>query len=116
MSEARVMPVRQSSNELNLSWRDRRYVKFYKVVDELVDELQQHVWIKKGKPRLLKSLINSQHTPQFKQKDKSTGLCINTCHIFFSNLFNSQRSLAKRTTFKLNRDVAFAEWRSFVTS
>ena len=51
MSEARVMPVRQSSNELNLSWRDQRYVKFYEVVDELVDELQQHVWIKQEKPR-----------------------------------------------------------------
>ena len=68
MSEARVKPVRQSSNELNLSWRDQRYVKFYKVVDELVDELQEHVWLELGKRRLLKSVINRQYTLRFKQK------------------------------------------------
>jgi hypothetical protein len=82
------MPVRQSSNELNLSWRDQRYVKFYKVVDELEDELQQHVWMELGKRRLLKSLINRQHTPHFNQK---IGLqdYASTHATFFSNLFNS---------------------------
>ena len=34
----------------------------------------------------------------------------------FHNLFNSQRSLSKRSTFKLNRDAALTEWRSLVTS
>ena len=33
---------------LNLSWRDQRYRRFYEVVDYLVQELQEHVWIKTG--------------------------------------------------------------------
>ena len=33
-------------------------------------------------------------------------------HASFYNLFNSQRSLSTRSTFKLNRDAALAEWRS----
>ena len=37
-------------------------------------------------------------------------------HASFHNLFNSQRSLSKRSTFKLNRDAAHTEWRSLVTS
>ncbi|MGB2443099.1 MAG: IS6 family transposase, partial [Planktomarina sp.] len=37
-------------------------------------------------------------------------------HASFHNLFNSQRSLSKRSTFKLNRDAALTEWRSLVTS
>ena len=36
-------------------------------------------------------------------------------HASFHNLFNSQRSLSKRSTFKLTRDVALTEWRSLVT-
>ena len=36
-------------------------------------------------------------------------------HASFHNLFNSQRSLSKRSTFKLNRDAALAEWRSLVS-
>ena len=36
---------------LNLSWRDKRYRRFYEVVDYLVQELQEHVWIKTGKPK-----------------------------------------------------------------
>ena len=36
---------------LNLSWRDQRYHRFYEVVDYLVQELQEHVWIKTGKPK-----------------------------------------------------------------
>ena len=34
----------------------------------------------------------------------------------FTILFNSQRSLSKRSTFKLNRDAAITEWRSLVIS
>ena len=37
-------------------------------------------------------------------------------HALFYNLFNSQRSLLTRNTFKLNRDAALTEWRSLVTS
>ena len=36
-------------------------------------------------------------------------------HASFYNLFNSQRSLSKRSTFKLNRDAALTEWHSLVT-
>jgi putative transposase len=36
-------------------------------------------------------------------------------HASFHNLFNSQRSLSKRSTFKLNRAAALNEWRSLVT-
>lgn len=36
---------------LNLSWRDLRYQRFYRVVDDLVHELQDHVWLKTGKPK-----------------------------------------------------------------
>ena len=32
-------------------------------------------------------------------------------HASFHNLFNSQGSLSKRSTFKLNRDAALTEWR-----
>jgi len=37
-------------------------------------------------------------------------------HASFHNLFNSQRSLSTRSTFKLNRDAALTEWRSLIAS
>ena len=37
-------------------------------------------------------------------------------HASFHNHFNSQRSLSKRSTFKLKRDAALIEWRSLVIS
>ena len=37
-------------------------------------------------------------------------------HASFYNHFNSQRSLSKRSTFKLNRDAALTEWRSLIAS
>ena len=37
-------------------------------------------------------------------------------HASFHNHFNSQRSLSKRSTFKLNRDAALSEWRSLIAS
>ena len=37
-------------------------------------------------------------------------------HAPFDNLFNSQKSLSKRSTFKLNRDAALSEWRSLIAS
>ena len=36
---------------LKLSWRDHKYQRFYTVVDQLVDELQEHVWVKTGKAK-----------------------------------------------------------------
>ena len=50
MKEAISKPViLKQTNSLNLSWRDKRYHRFYEVVDRLVDELQEHVWAKTGK-------------------------------------------------------------------
>ena len=37
-------------------------------------------------------------------------------HASLQNLFNSQRSLSKRSTFKLNRDAALSEWHSLIAS
>ena len=52
MKEAKSKPVNGSKTDnLNLSWRDNRYHRFYAVVDRLVDELQDHVWAKTGKPK-----------------------------------------------------------------
>ena len=43
--------ILKQADNLNLSWRDERYHRFYAVVDRLVDELQEHVWAKTGKPK-----------------------------------------------------------------
>ena len=43
--------ISKQADSLNLSWRDKRYHRFYVVVDRLVDELQEHVWLKTGKPK-----------------------------------------------------------------
>ena len=52
MKEAISKPViRKQIDSLNLSWRDARYHRFYEVVDQLVHELQEHVWFKTGKPK-----------------------------------------------------------------
>ena len=52
MEEAKSKPVKASkADNLNLSWRDARYHRFYEVVDQLVDELQKHVWVKTGKAK-----------------------------------------------------------------
>ena len=52
MKEAASKPaIRKQTNSLNLSWRDARYHRFYEVVDQLVHELQEHVWVKIGKPK-----------------------------------------------------------------
>ena len=52
MKEATSKPVRVSKDDnLNLSWRDARYHRFYEVADQLVHELQEHVWVKTGKPK-----------------------------------------------------------------
>jgi len=37
-------------------------------------------------------------------------------HASFHNLFNSQRSLSKRSTFKFNRDAGLTEWRYLLIS
>lgn len=52
MKEATNKPViRKQIDSLNLSWRDARYHRFYEVVDQLVHELQEHVWFKTGKAK-----------------------------------------------------------------
>ena len=52
MKEATSKPVRVSKDDnLNLSWRDTRYRRFYEVIDLLVHELQEHVWVKTGKAK-----------------------------------------------------------------
>ena len=52
MKEAASKPaIRKQTNSLNLSWRDARYHRFYEVVDQLVHELQEHVWFKTGKAK-----------------------------------------------------------------
>ena len=52
MEEATSKPgIATPKDSLNLSWRDARYHRFYEVVDQLVDELQEHVWVKTGKPK-----------------------------------------------------------------
>lgn len=44
-------PTPNQSNSSGLAWRDTRYHRFYEVVDQLVDEVQEHVWVKTGKPK-----------------------------------------------------------------
>ena len=47
-------PASSSLNQRNssgLDWREARYQRFYKVVDQLVDELQEHVWAETHKPK-----------------------------------------------------------------
>ena len=52
MKEATSKPVIvEQTDNLNLSWRDTRYHRFYEVVDQLVHELQEHVWVKTGKAK-----------------------------------------------------------------
>ena len=63
MEAATSKPVKVSkTNDLNLSWRDTRYHRFNTVVDQLVDELQEHIWAKSGKPkRRLKGDVQNAH-------------------------------------------------------
>ena len=41
----------ETKDSFNLFWRDGRYYRFYEVVDQLVHELQEHLWIKTGKAK-----------------------------------------------------------------
>ena len=40
-----------SVDGLKLSWRDHKYRRFYEIVNQLVDELQEHVWSETGKAK-----------------------------------------------------------------
>ena len=52
MKEDSSKPVKvKQEDNLILSWRDTRYHRFYEVVDQLVHELQEHLWIKTGKAK-----------------------------------------------------------------
>ena len=46
----KAIPTKDTlSNDTDLTWRDRRYQKFYQIVDQLVHEIQEHVWLETGK-------------------------------------------------------------------
>ena len=46
------MPTNDNlSNIHHLTWRDKRYKQFYQIVDQLVEEIQDHVWIGTGKKK-----------------------------------------------------------------
>lgn len=48
----KAIPTKNTlSNDTDLTWRDRKYKKFYQIVDQLVHEIQEHVWAKTGKPK-----------------------------------------------------------------
>ena len=52
MKDAPSKTVKINKNgSLSLSWRDARYHRFYTIVDQLVYELQEHVWLKTGKSK-----------------------------------------------------------------
>ena len=52
MREPTSKPVKTNSVDgLKLSWRDHKYHRFYEIVNQLVDELQGHVWSETGKPK-----------------------------------------------------------------
>ena len=47
-----VMPTNDNlSHILHLTWRDKRYKQFYQIVDQLVDEIQDHDWLGTGKKK-----------------------------------------------------------------
>lgn len=43
------MPIIEHNSPL--TWRDKRYKQFYQIVDQLVEEIQDHVWIGTGKKK-----------------------------------------------------------------
>jgi hypothetical protein len=43
--------VDNQKEDLTLSWRVARYYRFYEIVDQIVHQLQEHVWDKTGKPK-----------------------------------------------------------------
>ena len=52
MKDAPSKTVKINKNaSLSVSWRDARYHRFYTIVDQLVYELQEHVWLKTGKSK-----------------------------------------------------------------
>ena len=57
LNTSKVGKVEDNKEDLKLSfsWRDVRYHRFYKIVDQLVNELEEHIWISTAKPkRILK--------------------------------------------------------------
>ena len=46
------MPTNDNlSNMHHLTWRDKRYQHFYQIVDQLLEEIQDHTWIGTGKKK-----------------------------------------------------------------
>lgn len=64
MKEALAVSHEQTiSPSLSRSWRDKRYLRFYEIVNLLVHELQEHVWLKTGnrKRRLAGNDLDKLH-------------------------------------------------------
>ena len=40
-----------SEQKQDMSWQDKRYQRFYEIVDHLVSQLQEHVWVKLSKTK-----------------------------------------------------------------
>ena len=50
MKDALALTHETSTNSvISLSWRDKRYQRFYEIIDRLVNQLQEHVWRENGK-------------------------------------------------------------------
>lgn len=41
----------ENTSPLNLGWREKRYARFYQIVDLLVDQIQHHAYANTGKPK-----------------------------------------------------------------
>ena len=41
----------KSNQNLDLTWRDKRYLRFYEIVDQLVIKLQEHIWAETGQAK-----------------------------------------------------------------
>ena len=64
MKDALALTHETSTNSvISLSWRDKRYQRFYEIIDRLVSELQEHVWreTNKRKRRLTGNDLDKLH-------------------------------------------------------
>ena len=43
--------VDKQKEDLTLSWKDAGYYRFYEIVDQIVHQLQEHMWDETGKPQ-----------------------------------------------------------------
>ena len=104
---------------------ERHYL--WRAVDHEGEVLESYVTKKRDKKQVTKRWANNRvenlHLP-FRRRERAmlrfrrmhSLQKFASIHASFHNLFNSQRSFSKLSTFKLNRDAALTEWRSLVTS